>query len=247
MYNEEYRKMYQVEEALWWYQSLHEIVISKLAQLIKPHSHILDAGCGTGKMMEKLIKTGYKVDGFDLSPRAISFCKKRGIDSVKKASIVAIPYPDNTYDAVVMLDVLPFIELSDVPRAITELHRVLKKRGYCIIHAAALEALRSDHDEVCNMQHRYTIPEIRALFSSKKWRHLYFSYRLFLLFVPIALIKLLKQYKRLFYKTPPVSDLHVPQWMVNNFLGLVMKVEDAALFKVSFPFGTSTIAILQKK
>jgi 2-polyprenyl-3-methyl-5-hydroxy-6-metoxy-1,4-benzoquinol methylase len=75
----EYEKMAFVEKKLWWYRILHEKVLkSVIDNQIPKKDFILDLGCGTGGLLEKLIALGYNnVKGIDTSDFAIDFCKKK--------------------------------------------------------------------------------------------------------------------------------------------------------------------------
>ena len=57
----EYEKMYQTEEKLWWYKILHEKVLEVIILFFQENKSIkiLDAGCGTGGMLEILKKNDY--------------------------------------------------------------------------------------------------------------------------------------------------------------------------------------------
>ena len=74
----EYEKMALVEQKLWWYSILHEKVVSTLKSFkINNQDLIIDLGCGTGGLMQRLIAAGYQTKGIDISATAISFCKKK--------------------------------------------------------------------------------------------------------------------------------------------------------------------------
>ena len=74
----EYEKMAFVEQKLWWYIVLHEKVVSTLKSFnINNQDLIIDLGCGTGGLMQRLITEGYRTKGLDISETAISFCKKK--------------------------------------------------------------------------------------------------------------------------------------------------------------------------
>ena len=61
----EYLKMYNLETNFWWYKILHELVDFTISKNKKEGEiKILDAGCGTGRMMQILHKY-VLVYGFD--------------------------------------------------------------------------------------------------------------------------------------------------------------------------------------
>jgi len=59
MKRHEYERMFQFEDWYWWYRGLHELVGSAVKRFTPDRSpSILDAGCGTGRMMEFLGSRG---------------------------------------------------------------------------------------------------------------------------------------------------------------------------------------------
>ncbi|GAA0933689.1 class I SAM-dependent methyltransferase [Kribbella koreensis] len=96
--------------------------------------HILDAGCGSGPLMEALRNKDASVSGFDLSPAMIELARERlGEDAdLEVADLGAsLPYPDDTFDCVVASLSLHYVE--DWTSALAELRRVLKPAGRLIV------------------------------------------------------------------------------------------------------------------
>src|SRR5256885_1844089 len=98
MERQEYRNMYEEEDAHWWYRGLR----LHLAGLIGPlrGKRVLDAGCGTGANAIMLSERSDQVYGFDFSPEAISFCKQKGVTGVFAADVNHIPFKDESFDFV---------------------------------------------------------------------------------------------------------------------------------------------------
>ena len=95
---------------------------------------ILDAGCGSGPLMEALRGKGAVVSGFDLSPAMVELARQRlGEDAdVRVADLGAtLPYPDDTFDLVVASLSLHYVK--DWASALAELRRVLKPGGRLIV------------------------------------------------------------------------------------------------------------------
>src|SRR6476659_3085631 len=91
---------------------------------------ILDAGCGSGPLVEALRAKGAIVSGFDLSPAMVELARQRlGEDAdVRVADLRApLPYPDDRFDLVVASLALHYVE--DWASALAEVRRVLKPGG----------------------------------------------------------------------------------------------------------------------
>ena len=103
------------------------------------NSIALDFGCGIGGWTAFLQKTfGFKVVGIDISKEAIKRAKKTYYDE-KIHFLVAdcqhLPFKKEAFDIVFSSDVLGHI--PDVPRALKEIFKVLKKRGAVSIYSEA--------------------------------------------------------------------------------------------------------------
>src|SRR5262245_52086768 len=100
---DEYRKMYALEENFWWYRGMLRITKQILGCHFRPgeDNRILDAGCGTGKMLQELDLYAKRTPvGFDFSSEAMKFLKMRGSVNVLQASTTEIPLESDTFDLV---------------------------------------------------------------------------------------------------------------------------------------------------
>jgi SAM-dependent methyltransferase len=103
---------------------------SSLVALTKPlgAESILDAGCGEGFTINKLIGNGIgkRIDGIEYSKEAISFGKKLFPKfNIKQGSVYELPYGDKSFDLVICTEVLE--HLDDPAKAVKEMLRVTKK------------------------------------------------------------------------------------------------------------------------
>jgi ubiquinone/menaquinone biosynthesis C-methylase UbiE len=95
---------------------------------------ILDAGCGSGPLMEALRTKDAVVSGFDLSPAMVELARERLGENadLRVADLGApLPYPDDRFDLVVASLSLHYVE--DWASALAELRRVLKPGGRLIV------------------------------------------------------------------------------------------------------------------
>ena len=95
---------------------------------------LLDAGCGTGNLLEaaRAERPSLALHGIDRSSAMLDRARRRvpGATFVEGDLDVALPWPDATFDAVVCINVL--YAVTDVERTVSELFRVLRPGGILI-------------------------------------------------------------------------------------------------------------------
>ncbi len=99
---------------------------------IKANDTVLDVGCGTGVVAITAARLGAKVSALDLSPALIERGKENVVLAnvevdLKQGDVEALPYPDNTFDAVLSQFGHMFAPRPKI--AINEMLRVLKPGG----------------------------------------------------------------------------------------------------------------------
>lgn len=92
---------------------------------------VLDVGCGTGFFLEAAQTAGHEAFGVELSPYASRLAIERfGAHRVHAGTLHSAPFPDSTFDVVVMCDLLEHVRR---PRAILEaVAALLAPGGLCI-------------------------------------------------------------------------------------------------------------------
>ncbi|MDP6490838.1 MAG: methyltransferase domain-containing protein [Kiritimatiellia bacterium] len=104
-----------------------------------PNSRVLELGCGSGWAAEWLARLGFKVTALDINADMLEFgrermaaCKRAFPETPMSVDFVTgdaeeLDFDDETFDAVFCLNSMHHI--PDIPKALTEIHRVLKKGG----------------------------------------------------------------------------------------------------------------------
>lgn len=165
MQTDEYLKLAEVEDRMWYFRSLHAHIERELGSCVKPEVAVLDAGCGTGGLILRFREwhPRWKFSGIDFMPIACDLARKRcgaGVD-IRVASITELPFADQSFDVVISADVVCQVDNPEVAAA--EFFRVLRPGGIVIINVPAYMWMWSYHDDTCQTKHRYTRPEIEAL------------------------------------------------------------------------------------
>ena len=236
--------MYTLESSFWWYKVLHELVDFTINKNKKEGEiRILDAGCGTGRMMEICQKYG-TITGIDYSSDAVHFAKERGLINIEIGDLNDYQFENDTYDVLVCLDVLYHSAIRDDLAVVEKFFHTLKKDGILIINLPAFEYLKRPHDIVVHTKKRYRkksfVNELKEIgfsiiSSSYRMPHLYF----------IILISKLFRGKSNPKKTG--SDLkELPNWL-NSLLIFFGRAENSLLKRgFSIPCGSSLFIVAKK-
>jgi ubiquinone/menaquinone biosynthesis C-methylase UbiE len=87
---------------------------------------VLECGCGTGLLLERIGTFARRATGIDLSPGMLEKARARSLD-VREASVTDIPFPDASFDVTCSFKVLAHVEA--IERALSEMARVTRPGG----------------------------------------------------------------------------------------------------------------------
>jgi SAM-dependent methyltransferase len=243
MQSHTYPIMYRVEGSHWWFVGRRHIIASFIQRLIGKLStdrpRILDVGCGTGANLEMLSAFG-EAEGVDVAAEALSFCRSRGLCSVKQGEAENLPYEDSTFDLVTGLDVVE--HLDDDLAGLREMYRVLRPGGRILLFVPAFMFLWGVQDDISHHRRRYTLPEIidvvrRAGFDVDRATYVNITF-----FGPILLGRVLMRLTGF----RPESENNLTVGFLNGFLGKIFAAEALLLKSLNFPFGVSAICVAQR-
>lgn len=98
---------------------------------VRHDQRILEAGCGLGRVLKHYFYQGFAIEGCELDGDAVVCLNNEDPTlPVRKASITAMPYPDEGFDLAMAFGVLSCLEQeADQALALSELRRVLKPGG----------------------------------------------------------------------------------------------------------------------
>lgn len=121
----------------------HPVNFARLEQWLSPNSHILDFGCGYGRVLGLLSERGYQnLIGFDPAPAMVAAARARlpAITFRVLESPPRLPLPDAAVDAVLLFSVLTCVPSDNGQRAlVAEVGRVLRPGGLCYISDLGLQ------------------------------------------------------------------------------------------------------------
>ncbi len=235
-----YPILYQVEETHWWYLGRRRIIQSLVEKISKSLNNsnpkILDVGCGTGANLKMLAECG-SVEGVDISPQAVEFCRERGLNSVKLGAIEELPYENESFEIVTALDVVE--HLDDDVAGLREMRRVLRHDGRLLLFVPAFMFLWGVQDDVSNHRRRYTLPRLLKAVEAAGFAVEWSSYANISFFLPVLLVRSVMRWLRLRADTEYGINIS----LMNGPFSELFAAERFIFERGKLPFGVSAVCI----
>jgi SAM-dependent methyltransferase len=234
--------MLDLDEHHWWYRGRRRIVDAELARLpLRRGARILDAGCGSGRMLQELERYG-QVSGIELDPQAAELARSRGHGEVRVGSLEGLPWDSHSFELITCLDVLE--HTPDDRRTLTELRRVCAPGGWLLLTVPAYQALWSLHDEANHHFRRYGRRALRHAASEAGWSLRGLTSFNSILLAPAALVRLAQRGRRPDERYRPELE-RSPAWL-NALLERPLRAEAWWISQGrTLPAGLSLLALLQ--
>ncbi|MFW5925986.1 MAG: class I SAM-dependent methyltransferase [Myxococcota bacterium] len=125
-YYDDFSGWYERERARGYHALVDELEVRAVAPLARGR-RVLEVGCGTGLVLERLAPIAEAAYGVDLSAGMLRKARERGLPVVQ-GSVTALPFADDSFDLVCSFKVLAHVH--DIDRALSELVRVTRPGGY---------------------------------------------------------------------------------------------------------------------
>ena len=117
---------------------------ARFAELLAAPARVLDLGCGTGRDIGALTRSGYEVVGADLSAGMLEQARREHPEAeLIEASLYELPLKNESLDGVCSAATLLHVPHERLPQALGEIHRVLRPGGvvFCSVKAGEGERL----------------------------------------------------------------------------------------------------------
>lgn len=108
----------------------------------------LEAGCGTGVLMKRLVEGGWDSVGMDLSPAMLHVARQRyGLNRLVQANFCALPFREHFHLVTCLFDSLNFLLTEEAfTEALGSFHKVLAPNGVFYFDVVT-EKMIADHFE----------------------------------------------------------------------------------------------------
>ncbi len=99
---------------------------------LKPGDRILDVGCAKGFLVKDMLKVcpGLEAFGLDISEYALKKCEPEAVGRLHLGDASKLPFPDNSFQAVISLNTIHNLERSELITALREIERLAPGRGF---------------------------------------------------------------------------------------------------------------------
>jgi SAM-dependent methyltransferase len=108
---------------------------------------VLEVGLGYGTLGQEIARRGAEYSGLDISVNPVGMMRHRLLmlgrpaeDRIIQGSALAMPFPDGSFDFVYSIGCLH--HTGDLPRSISEVHRVLAPGGWAVVMVYHADSLR---------------------------------------------------------------------------------------------------------
>ncbi len=124
--------MYEAQRSPNRPDGYHALVDDLEVELVERYARsqdVLECGCGTGLLLERMARVAKTARGINLSPGMLARARARHLD-VEEADVTSIRFADETFDVTCAFKVLAHV--PEVGRALAEMARVTRPGGVVI-------------------------------------------------------------------------------------------------------------------
>lgn len=124
-YYDEFADSYEDERHAGYHRLIDDLQVDLLREYV-PDRDVLEVGCGTGLLLDRVASMADTARGIDISPGMLEQARHRGLDVVEGCA-TDLPFDDHSFDVVFSFKVLAHVE--DIEQALAECSRVVRPGG----------------------------------------------------------------------------------------------------------------------
>lgn len=118
-------------------------MVDAFVAAVGPGAHVLDAGCGAGRMSRHLADRGLRPSGLDLSPGMVAMARRDHPDlDVRVGSLDALPQADASVDGVLLWYSVIHTPPAGLAHVLAEAVRVTRPGGHLLVASQSGRGVR---------------------------------------------------------------------------------------------------------
>jgi SAM-dependent methyltransferase len=164
-----YERIREVERSHWWHRGMRALEAAMLGDRLRPGLSVLDAGCGTGGFLRWALDTAEpaRACGVDIGAGAIALAEERVPEAeLHVRPVNDLPFEPDSFDLIVMNDVLQHVPDADVAASLGELLRVARPGAALVVRTGGARRARRERDD----WRLYDRAELRRVLQEAGWR-----------------------------------------------------------------------------
>lgn len=130
VYYDEFASWYEKERHEGYHALIDDLELSLLDPYVNAEAEVLEVGCGTGLLLDRVAPRAKRAVGVDISAGMLQKAVERGLE-VAQADAAALPFADASFDLVYSFKVLAHVEQIDA--ALKEAARVTRPGGHLVL------------------------------------------------------------------------------------------------------------------
>ncbi|HEX8212793.1 MAG TPA: class I SAM-dependent methyltransferase [Longimicrobium sp.] len=239
--SERLAQLARMERWHFWFVGRRALIDGLLDRhVVRPEPRVLDLGCGTGLMLQRLERRGCRAVGVDMRPEGLRHLRQASPGSpTVQADATHLPFAGDSFDALLLLDI---VEHVDDRALLAEVRRVLRPGGVAVLTVPAFPWLWSYRDEAAGHLRRYTRRGLMGSLAGAGLAIREVRYYQFLLFPLVVVSRWLGR------RGAAMRDAEErPGGALNALLSRVNRAEAALGRFVPWPWGSSLAAVCVKE
>jgi SAM-dependent methyltransferase len=164
-----YERIREVERSHWWHRGMRALEAAMLGDRLRPGMSVLDAGCGTGGFLRWTLDAARpeRVCGVDIGADAIALAGERVPEAeLHVRPVHRLPFEADSFDLIVMNDVLQHVPDAEVAASLGELRRVARPGAALVVRTGGARRARRERDD----WRLYDRAELRRVLGEAGWR-----------------------------------------------------------------------------
>lgn len=151
-------------------QYRYDLCLQILKQFSNKYDSVLDIGCSQGQFSVLLKEVAYRITAIDIAEVAIQRAQKNygNIDQLnfEIGGLPSLKYTDASFDLVLALEVLSYLEKEEQINALKEIKRLIRDDGFFLISVAlGKEPYFSQNEIECLINKEFSILQKKLLYN----------------------------------------------------------------------------------